>query len=179
MRGRQDPQASMLALIDMESRVPLGHPLRTIMYMAEEALDRAMEAGDLPRRPCLTENLHLHGWIDRPQQKDPEGLQTHGPDAAMVLELAQTRPELQGRLHPRLPYTGAHVIWETRNTMARTVEDILARRTRALFLDAGASMAMAPRVAQWMAEEMNRDKMWEEKQVKEFEDVARGYLPKT
>ena len=38
MRGRQDPQATMLALIDIESRVPLDHPLRTIKYMAEEAL---------------------------------------------------------------------------------------------------------------------------------------------
>ena len=87
-------------------------------------------------------------------------------------------PELQAPLHPRLPYTGANVVWETRNTMARTVEDILARRSRALFLDAAASMAMAPRVAQWMAKEMNRDQMWQDKQVKAFEDVARGYLPK-
>jgi transposase len=38
MRGRQDRQVSMLAFIDVESRIPLDHPLRTIKYIADEAL---------------------------------------------------------------------------------------------------------------------------------------------
>ena len=40
MRGRQDPQTSMLAFVDLETRVPLDHPLRTIKRLADEALAR-------------------------------------------------------------------------------------------------------------------------------------------
>jgi hypothetical protein len=38
MRGRQDRQVSMLAFVDVESRIRLDHPLRTIKYVADEAL---------------------------------------------------------------------------------------------------------------------------------------------
>ena len=61
--------------------------------------------------------------------------------------------------------------------MARTVEDVLARRTRALFLDAKASMDAAPAVARILAKELGRDSAWEAAQVKEFTELARGYLP--
>ena len=40
MRGRLDPQTTMLAFVDLEERVPKGHPLRTIKTIADEALDR-------------------------------------------------------------------------------------------------------------------------------------------
>ena len=50
-------------------------------------------------------------------------------------------------LHASLPYLKAEVVWAARNEMARTVEDILASRTRALFLNARAALAMAPAVA--------------------------------
>ena len=124
----------------------------------------------MPARACLTEKLHLHGWTDGAQDGP------RGTDAKMVLELAQTKPELQEKLHPRLGCIAAEVIWETRNSMARTVEDILARRTRALFLNARASIEMAPRVARLMAEEMKKDKDWENDQVREFEKVARAFV---
>ena len=40
MRGRLDPQTTMLAFVDLEERVPKGHPLRTIKTIADEALER-------------------------------------------------------------------------------------------------------------------------------------------
>jgi glycerol-3-phosphate dehydrogenase len=61
--------------------------------------------------------------------------------------------------------------------MARTVADVLARRTRALILDARAAMDMAPRVASLIATELARDQKWEEAEVRAFHALARGYLP--
>jgi glycerol-3-phosphate dehydrogenase len=68
------------------------------------------------------------------------------------------------------------VIWAVREEMARTVEDFLSRRTRALFLDARESIRIAPMVAEMMANELNHDKNWEMAQIKEFTELAGGYL---
>jgi len=81
------------------------------------------------------------------------------------------------RLHPNLPYGREHVLRGIREEMACTIEDILARRTRSLFLDARAAMEVAPAVARIMAEELGRDEAWQLEQVEDFRSVARGYLP--
>jgi glycerol-3-phosphate dehydrogenase len=87
-------------------------------------------------------------------------------------------PAMAAPLDPALPYTGAEVVWAARYEMARTVEDVLARRTRALFLNAKAAMRMAPGVAALMARELNRDPAWQTQQVESFEEVARNYCPR-
>jgi glycerol-3-phosphate dehydrogenase len=89
----------------------------------------------------------------------------------------ETDPSLSEPLHGALPYTGAEVVWGVREEMARTVEDVLARRTRALFLNACAAIEMAPRVAALMARELGRDAAWEAAQVLAFRQTARGFLP--
>jgi glycerol-3-phosphate dehydrogenase len=61
--------------------------------------------------------------------------------------------------------------------MARTVDDVLARRTRALLLDARAAMEAAPAAAAVLAAELGRDAAWERAQVAEFTAIARAYLP--
>ena len=75
-----------------------------------------------------------------------------------------------------MEYLQAEVIWAVRHEMARTVEDVLARRVRALFLDARAALDMAPLVAQLMAKQLNKDEHWQNAQVIEFKNIARGYL---
>ena len=80
-------------------------------------------------------------------------------------------------LHSRLPIVAAQVVWAVREEMARTVEDVLARRTRALFLDARAAIAMAPAVAKLMARELNRDEEWQRRQIEEFNATAAGFVP--
>jgi len=82
-------------------------------------------------------------------------------------------------LHPKLPYTGAEVLWVTRHEMARTVEDVLARRTRSLFLNAQAAREMAPQVARIMADELGKDAAWQAEQVKLFMEVSASYLAKS
>ena len=99
----------------------------------------------------------------------------YGADAPAIEQLMRSDAALGERLHPALPYCGAEVVWAARSEMARTVEDVLARRTRALFLDARAALAMAPRVAELLAAELGRDAAWQAEQVRAFEAVARAY----
>jgi glycerol-3-phosphate dehydrogenase len=85
------------------------------------------------------------------------------------------RPNLQTPLDDRLPIRGAQVVWAVRHEMARTVEDVLARRTRCLLLNAQASIDVAPRVAELMAEEMGRDEQWQQGQVEAYTNLAEDY----
>jgi glycerol-3-phosphate dehydrogenase len=86
------------------------------------------------------------------------------------------RPELAQPLHTRLPITAAQVVWAVTQEMARTVDDVLARRTRALVLDARAALDMAPAVARIMAQELKRDQKWQAEQLAQFTALAAGYL---
>ena len=104
----------------------------------------------------------------------------YGSDASAVRELMAGGKErgarLGERLHGALPYTGAEVVWAVRQEMARTVEDVLARRTRALFLNARAAIEMAPAVAALMAAELERGEAWSAAQVRVFGEVAKNYF---
>jgi glycerol-3-phosphate dehydrogenase len=82
-------------------------------------------------------------------------------------------------LHPALPYRACEVAWAARHEAARSVQDVLARRTRALFLNARASIESAPAVARILAAELGRDKAWEEHQTAEFLTLATRYLSPT
>ena len=103
-------------------------------------------------------------------------MQVYGSDAAALEQLLAENPAWREPLHPALPYCAGEVIWGVRYEWARTVEDILARRTRALLLDARASIAVAPEVAELMAEELGQDRDWQEAQVAVFSELAIGYL---
>jgi glycerol-3-phosphate dehydrogenase len=85
-------------------------------------------------------------------------------------------PESAEKLHPRLDIRAAQVFWAVRHEMARTVEDFLARRTRALLLDARASIESAPRVASLMASKLNRTPRWCKSQVEYFTGIAQNYI---
>jgi glycerol-3-phosphate dehydrogenase len=67
-------------------------------------------------------------------------------------------------------------VWGVREEMARTLDDVLSRRTRALFLNARAAMEMAPAVARLMAEELGAGQDWIEQQLHQFNDEAGKYL---
>jgi glycerol-3-phosphate dehydrogenase len=79
-------------------------------------------------------------------------------------------------LRPALPICKAEVVWAVRQEMARTVEDVLARRTRALFLDSRASMEAADFVARTLALELGKPSEWRDAQVREYCGLAKGYL---
>jgi len=151
-----------------------GGKWTTYRKMAEDAVDQAESVAGLAARPCTTGQLHIHGWQEN-IEIGPWGV--YGSDSARLAELAEQEPAGSELLHPRLPYRVCQVVWSLRHEYARTVEDVLARRTRALFLDAAASMETAPRVARLMAVELGCDDAWQQRQVSDYLTLARGYLP--
>ncbi len=151
-----------------------GGKWTTYRQMGEDTVDRAIRTAVLPHRNCRTKNLRIHGYQE--QINETGHLFVYGQDADAVRALKLENAIWEKPLHPRLPYTAAEVIWAVRQEMARTVEDVLARRTRSLFLDARAAMEMAPGVARMMAEELKRDDAWEKEQVVSFLKIAEGYL---
>lgn len=147
-----------------------GGKWTTYRNMAEDCVNHAAVLGALPERECFTKQLNIHGF--HPQAAKFGHLSFHGSDAPAIQELMQKEPALATPLTAELPYTGAEVVWAVRCEMARTVEDVLCRRTRALFLNTKAALAAAPKVAALMARELGYDSQWESKQLDEFRRVA-------
>jgi glycerol-3-phosphate dehydrogenase len=151
----------------------VGGKWTTYRRMAADAVDRAAKVGDLSAKPSVTETHRLHGAAEI-SWDDP--LATYGSDADGIRSLAAESPEFSEPLAAGLPYLGAEVVWAARHEMARTVEDVLSRRTRALFLDARAAVKSAPRVAELLARELNRDVHWRAEQVRTFGELAETYI---
>jgi glycerol-3-phosphate dehydrogenase len=152
-----------------------GGKWTTYRAMAERTVDRAETVGGRAHRPSRTRDLRLHGARDTAAPDTP--LKSYGTDAKRLEALLRSSPEFSQPWHPRLPYFAGEVVWAARHEMARTVEDVLARRLRALFLDVRAALEMAPAVAALLAKELGRDAAWEEEQLRRFRELASGYLP--
>lgn len=141
-----------------------GGKWTTYRHMAEDCVNQAATLARLPDVECATRTLRVHGY-------QPDATSVYGSDAAGVDALA-----LSNILDGSLPYRAAEVVWAVRQEMARTVEDVLARRTRALFLNAAAALRMAPVVAELMAGELGWTPQEQARQTEMFESVARNYL---
>jgi glycerol-3-phosphate dehydrogenase len=137
-------------------------------------VDHAATLAGLESRPCPTLEVRIHGWDEDAGRHGD--LAVYGADAPAVAALIASHPALGERLHPSLPVRAGEVVWAVRHEMARAVEDFLARRSRALFLDARAALEMAPRVAALMAAELGHDERWQAAQLSAFAGVAAGYI---
>jgi len=133
--------------------------------MAQDALNRAMRAGLLEKRKCRTRDLPVNGYS---AVKDDDHLHIYGSYAREIRDLYAGQPAWARTIHPRLPYTEAEVRWICHHEMPRKLEDMMARRLRALFLDARASREMASDVATIMADELGHDAEWIKEEVEEF-----------
>jgi glycerol-3-phosphate dehydrogenase len=151
-----------------------GGKWTTYRKMAEDTVDQAAVVAQLDERPCATQDLNIHGFHRNAAQFGDLAL--YGSDAMAIQALHRRDPAYAQPLDARLTPTVGEVIWAVRHEMARTVEDFLSRRTRSLLLDARASMAMAPRVAEVMAAELGYDEAWQRRQVAAYTDLARNYL---
>jgi len=149
-----------------------GGKWTTYRHMAEDCVDHAITLGKLKDAPCITKNLRIHGYLE--DSAALGSLEVYGSDAEAIQTLAR-KPRLAARLHPELPYIAAEVVWAARAEMARTVEDVLARHTRALFLNARAAMEMAEATAKLLAAELGRNETWVAAQVKQFQALAEQY----
>lgn len=152
-----------------------GGKWTTYRKMAKDAVDNAAFVGKLDTRPCRTDSLRMHGWVPSVDTSDP--LHHYGSDAALVRAIAEKDPAAAELLYPGLPYLVAEIDWAVKEEMAMRLEDLLARRLRMLFLDARAAMEVAPFVARRMARLMGRDEAWVEREVTDFRETARHYLP--
>ena len=151
-----------------------GGKWTTYRKMGEDVIDQAMTIGGLEERPSVTKNLHLHGWHANADSFDT--LSVYGSDAPSVKSTLNEHPNGKELIHDRLPYFKGEVAWAVKNEMARTLDDVLARRTRALLLDARATIEAAPSVAQTMASLLDKDSAWEKEQLETFNGIAEGYI---
>jgi glycerol-3-phosphate dehydrogenase len=140
--------------------------------MGEDVVNRATTVAELEPRPSVTAEMPLHGaspLTDLTHSfNDP--LAYYGTDAAKILALAEADTTLAQPIHSRLPYIQAQVVWAVQQEMARTLEDVLSRRTRALVLDAQAALESAPGVVRLMGQVLGRDLAWEQQQLQLFSD---------
>ncbi|RDC65124.1 glycerol-3-phosphate dehydrogenase/oxidase [Adhaeribacter pallidiroseus] len=153
----------------------LGGKWTTFRRMAEEAIDQVEITANWPHRASITSRLKIHAASEPNGQSN---LSNYGTDAALIQKLITEQPELGAALSASLGIVKAQVIWAVRNEMTRSVEDFLARRVRALLLDARESIRMAPETARLMAQELNLPEAWQQQQVQEFTSLAENYLLK-
>jgi glycerol-3-phosphate dehydrogenase len=151
----------------------IGGKWTTYRKMAEETVDLAVKTGLLSPKKCSTKTAHIHGFTN---EKFSHSLSQYGADAMGILKSWDAEPHLKKQLHKKFEATEAEVLWAVHHEMARTVEDVLARRLRFLFLDARAAIEAAPRVAQIMRKALMQDSTWEQEQVAHFKALAKKYI---
>jgi glycerol-3-phosphate dehydrogenase len=142
--------------------------------MGEDTINFAISKKLLAPSKSVSQNLHLFGYTT---DKISYPLNVYGSDSEKVKAI-QIELGNNDKLHPGLPYYSAEVIYQIRFEMAKTVEDVLARRTRALFLNATYAIESATLVAKLMAKELNKNEYWTEQQVNQFYAYAKSYLVK-
>jgi glycerol-3-phosphate dehydrogenase len=151
----------------------IGGKWTTYRRMAEETIDRAIKAGFLDGKKCVTSNLKLTTFT---KTNSSDRLHIYGDHSIEIEKIITENPDLGMTIDPRLPYTRAEILWICRNEMPFTIEDILARRTRALFLNARASAEIAPEVAGLMAKEFGHDLKWQKEQIKSYDELIKNYI---
>lgn len=153
----------------------IGGKWTTYRQMAEDTLDMAIKAKLLPHKTCVTANLAIHG-SDYDKIKYPAShLNCYGSDRFLIEQIIADNPETAEKLHQNYDFTVAQVIWAVKNEMAQTLEDVLARRMRLLFLDARVAKEVAPKVAQIIAKELNQNIEWQNQQIAQFQALCDQY----
>jgi glycerol-3-phosphate dehydrogenase len=136
-----------------------GGKWTTYRAMASECIDTAARVAGLPQRSCVTQDLRICG----------------ADDGRQIEAMTRDNPQDGRQLDRDLPIVAAQVRWAARHEAARTLDDILARRTRALHLNAASALRMAPEVATILAEELGRDCCWQRRQLEQFQALAASY----
>jgi glycerol-3-phosphate dehydrogenase len=152
-----------------------GGKWTTYRRMGQDVIDRTITMAGLPASKSVTPELRLHGW-SADHTRRGEWRDVYGSDWPELERLGAEDNELGELLHPRLPFRKVEVVWAATHEMARSVEDVLARRTRALFLDARASLESAAETARLLARTLGRDEQWQQKQIEAFKSVAQNYI---
>ena len=151
----------------------IGGKWTSYRRMAEETINKGIRAGIIDNRKCVTKKFSFYS--DGITLKS-DRLKTYGNKAAEIEKMTEEQPALGEKLDSRLPYTRAEIVWLCRNEMPLTLEDMLARRTRALFLDVRTSVAISPLVARIMAAELGYDEVWQQQQLTAYSQLIANYM---
>jgi glycerol-3-phosphate dehydrogenase len=139
--------------------------------MAEDVIDKAVEIANLKFYPSNTENLQLYGYLKNENLSD-----IYGTEREKINQIIAENALFKEKIHPKLPYLLAEIIFACKEEMAETLEDVLARRTRALFFNAKAAIEVADMVVDIMAIEKKKSDNWKKKQLQNFNKIAKNYL---
>lgn len=151
----------------------VGGKWTTYRKMGEDLVDKTEKNHGWFNIPSKTTHLKIHGYKENVDHNNP--LYFYGSDEEKIVKLSKEEG-MSETISSSLKVIKAQVVWSVRNEMARTVEDVLARRTRCQLLDARESIKMAPKVAEIMAQELGYDKAWEEQQISNYEKVTSNYI---
>jgi glycerol-3-phosphate dehydrogenase len=151
-----------------------GGKWTTYRRMAEDCVNQATTLAGIELRPCVTKELRIHGSCEDVTALTQ--LWVYGTDAEPLLRLVADNPDLGRVIDARLPIIQAQVVWAARHEMARTVDDVLSRRTRALLFDARAAIDAAPLVARLLADELGHADDWVSAQISAFRKMAQSYV---
>jgi glycerol-3-phosphate dehydrogenase len=153
-----------------------GGKWTTYRKIAEDIIDKAISEKKLPKKACKTEHLSIHGNQKTTTLDRENHLYVYGSDINEIKKLQENEPKLKEKIHPNYDFRMAEVAWAIRHEMAQTIDDILARRVRLLYLDARAAIASSEKVAELLATELGRDEVWKQKQITAFHTLANGFL---
>ena len=151
-----------------------GGKWTTYRKMAEDTIDHASLLAELEPEKSVTKELRIHGYHSHADEFGD--LEIYGSDAIAIQELLREEESYKELLHPSFSTLVGEVIWAVRHEMARTVDDFLSRRTRLLLKNAKLSLMVAPKVANIMSKELNKDNFWIEDQLNQFENIAKNYI---
>ncbi len=175
-KTKEISRSHKIIVSDSELITITGGKWTTYRRMAQDTVNKIIELNKLPNAQCKTQSLLIHGAngvVDRSSH-----LYIYGTDQKGIEKIKEEDPSFAARLHPRLEFTKAEVIWAVRHEMARTIEDVLARRVRILFLDAKAAIEIAPEVGELLRKELNQTHEWRAQQISEFIQIAEQYILK-
>jgi len=151
-----------------------GGKWTTYRRMAEDVINQTEDVASLDKKECVTKEMQIHGWTQN--KSEQRNLAPYGSDASHIKALIQEDASLAEKIHPALDYQKAEVVWHAREEMARSVEDVLARRTRFLLLNAKASIEAAPIVAEILSQELGCNSDWVNKQIEDYTKYAKRYV---
>jgi glycerol-3-phosphate dehydrogenase len=152
----------------------LGGKWTTYRKMGEDMVDKIEKHLHWIHKKTATADMHIHGYAEEVNWDDP--FYFYGSDATMIKE--RINGTANQWISESLKIHEMQVKWAVENEMARTVEDVLSRRTRALLLNARESIRICREVAEVMAKSLGKDEAWIEKEVKAYTSLAQEYILK-
>tara|TARA_B100001057_G_scaffold381057_1_gene386846 strand:- start:2633 stop:4180 length:1548 start_codon:yes stop_codon:yes gene_type:complete len=150
----------------------LGGKWTTYRKIAEDAIDAAISINKLKKKKCKTERVKLFGFKKNVDWSDP--MHVYGSLKKQIESMGSKNDNKS--LSNKFYISNNMIQWSIIHEMAISLEDVLARRTRCIFLDSRESMRIAPIVAKKMAEVLEEDQNWIDMELKKFNKLIKNYM---